>query len=338
MLTETKTIDFEGTRVGTPIPNKFISQWKTDNTGPSSNDQISLPLRSDGTYNFVVEDWGDGSSNAIIAWDQAETTHTYAIAGTYTVTIRGTIKGWEFGGTGDSEKILDVSDWGDLQFLDASAGNAGTFNDCVNLVISATNSPNLSGVTDCENFFEGCSSLTGDFSGWDMSGVTDFTRFFQNCTVFNEDITGWDVSSSITFLQMFRNASAFNQDISSWDVSSCITFNGMFDNSDSFDQNIGSWTTSSAVTFTSMFLGNAGFDQNIGSWDITNVTDAEFMFLNATLSTANYDALLIGWEGQAQQPNVTLGGGNSTYSAGAAATARAALVSDGWTITDGGPA
>jgi hypothetical protein len=61
--------------------------------------------------------------------------------------------------------------------------------------------------------------------------------------------------------------------------------------------------------------------------------------LSVTLSTANYDSLLTGWEAQAVQNNVNFHGGNAKYSAGAPATARAALIADHtWTITDGGPA
>ena len=48
------------------------------------------------------------------------------------------------------------------------------------------------------------------------------------------------------------------------------------------------------------------------------------MFYHVTLSTANYDALLIGWAAQAVEPNVQFSGGNSKYTAGA--TARNTLV------------
>ena len=60
------------------------------------------------------------------------------------------------------------------------------------------------------------------------------------------------------------------------------------------------------------------------------------MFLNVTLSTANYNAILIGWEAQTEQADVEFHGGSSQYSAGDAATARAALVTSGWDIADGG--
>ena len=59
------------------------------------------------------------------------------------------------------------------------------------------------------------------------------------------------------------------------------------------------------------------------------------MFEQVTLSTANYDALLNGWDTQTLQSTVTFSGGNSQYCAGKSATAN--LVSAyGWAITDGG--
>jgi hypothetical protein len=81
-----------------PSANWFYSTWNTSNTstGSSTATQIKLPLVATGTYNFVV-DWGDGTSpETITAWNQAETTHTYATAATYIIRITGTITGGHF--------------------------------------------------------------------------------------------------------------------------------------------------------------------------------------------------------------------------------------------------
>jgi len=87
-----------------------------------------------------------------------------------------------------------------------------------------------------------------------------------------------------------------------------------------------------------MFNEALNFDQNIGLWDVTNLTTASNMFASATLSTANYDALLVGWEAQNVQNNVPFSAGNSNYTLGGAAeAARQRLIADhNWTITDGG--
>ena len=113
----------------------------------------------------------------------------------------------------------------------------------------------------------------------------------------------------------------------------------MFSNASAFDGNIVSWDTGK-VTHMTLMLRGTSFDRNIAAWDVTALTAAGNFLLSVTLSTANYDALLIGWEGQAVNDTVTFHGGSSTYTGGgAAATARAALVSDhSWAITDGGTA
>jgi len=141
-----------------------------------------------------------------------------------------------------------------------------------------------------------------------------------------------------TFISdMFNGATAFNQDIGIWNTANVTTMRLMFYGATMFNQNIGSWNTGNVTNMGYMFKNAIAFDQNLGGWDITSVTAMDQMFNGVTLSTANYDALLIGWEGQAVSNNVTFDGGNSKYSAGAAATARAALIADhSWIITDGG--
>ena len=84
-----------------------------------------------------------------------------------------------------------------------------------------------------------------------------------------------------------------------------------------------------------MFGGARAFNQDIGGWDVTALTNASGMFRNAALSTANYDALLMGWDAQALHSGVQFDGGASAYCDGE--TARSHMIhSDGWMITDGG--
>ena len=78
-------------------------------------------------------------------------------------------------------------------------------------------------------------------------------------------------------------------------------------------------------------------NQDIGGWDVSRANKCHSMFHNAPLSTANYDALLIGWDAQSLHSGVTFDGGNSNYCTGEAARTHM-INSDGWTITDGGKA
>lgn len=284
--------------------SRFIFTCKT--TG--SAETFTLPLVAAGTYDFQV-DWGDNKIDTITAHDDAEVTHTYANAGTYTVKISGTIIGWAFDDLGDKDKIYDIKSWGPLRL-----GNDG-------------------------DYFWGCSNLTVTATDiLDLTGTTTFLRIFRDCasviTIPNLQI--WDVSSVTVFAAAIQDATLFNQDISLWDISSVTAMNYMFMDADAFNQDISGWDTSSVTTMSYMFRNAIAFDQDLSSWDITSVTEMANMFTGVTLSTANYSAILIGWEAQNEQANVTFHGGNSKYSAGAAATARTALVANGWTITDGG--
>ena len=264
----------------------FRLSWKTDNVGTSNDDQITLPLVSSGAIDFIV-DWGDGVSDNITAWDDAAKTHTYVSAGTYNVVITGTLKGWKFNDSGDEEKLLTISEWG---VFDISENNG--FNGCANLVISATDAPTIS-ATDLTSFFRSCTKLTsiGDAAGWDVSSVTTMERMFYN-TKFNQDIGSWDVSSVMDMDYMFSYASTFNQDINLWDVSKVTTMSSMFNNSAAFNKSLADWNLSAITTLANMFANSPG------------------------LTTANYNATLISWEGKAHQSNIVFHGGGSKFTGG----------------------
>ena len=64
--------------------------------------------------------------------------------------------------------------------------------------------------------FAGASNLgtvTGASDTPNLSSVTDMSQMFWNATSFNQDIGGWDVSNVTTMSAMFNSDSAFNQDI-----------------------------------------------------------------------------------------------------------------------------
>ncbi|MHA1111684.1 MAG: Loki-CTERM sorting domain-containing protein, partial [Promethearchaeota archaeon] len=104
----------------------------------------------------------------------------------------------------------------------------------------------------------------------------------------------------------------------------------------SFNQPIGPWDVSNVIYMEFMFYYTTSFDQNIGGWDVSSVTSMDHMFEGVTLSTTNYDALLIGWSQLELQTHVTFHGGYSKYSK-AAESARQSLIEDfTWGIVDGG--
>ena len=319
------------------IPPSFISSWKTDNAGVSSSTQVQLPLESSGTYNFVV-DWGDGSEDTITTWNQAETTHTYSVSGTYVITITGQCYGWRFNNGGDRLKLLDISAWG----IGFRLGNSnGYFNGCTNLLITATDILDLTGTTSMVSAFRDCTSLTTvpSMNEWNMSNITDMATMFFGTTLFNQDIGDWDVTSVTNMSNMF-GLSGFNQDIGAWELVGNVNLSSMFRETTAFNQDLSNWNISDVSNISRMFYFAVAFDQDLGNWNVGSVTTAVQLLELITLSTENYDSLLRRWEAQSPslQNGVLLGGGNSQYSV-AAATARANLIANhSWTISDGGPA
>lgn len=187
-------------------------------------------------------------------------------------------------------------------------------------------------------------------NNWDVSSVYDMNQMFYAATDFNQSIDAWDVSNVNNTNQMFRFASSFNQPLNNWDVSAVTSMYGMFRDTVAFNQPLSNWDVSNVTTMGSMFRKNDAFDQDISSWNIVKVSNAtDFMENCDGFSTANYDALLIGWEATLQSAYSGGSGytltpswhfGNSQYTAGgSAAAARASLISNfNWGITDGGTA
>ncbi|MBN2802929.1 MAG: BspA family leucine-rich repeat surface protein [Deltaproteobacteria bacterium] len=178
----------------------FISVWKTDNPGTSDDNQITLPLASNGNYDFTV-DWGDNTEDLIYVGMDLAKTHIYAKPGTYTVSITGSLSGWSFNNSGDKEKIIEIKNWGPLSFGDTT----GQFFGCANLNITAKDQPDLSKTKSLSNAFKLCNSLVGNssFSSWDTSTITDMSYMFAHDYFFNQDISSWDTSKVTNMRGMF---------------------------------------------------------------------------------------------------------------------------------------
>ncbi len=273
--TDTVTITVRDTDPLNPEPSAskygddFVTTWRV--TGDDLT--ITIPVGgATGTYGI---DWGDSTSSVDVSGDQS---HTYGSEGEYTVRISGDFTRIKLGDDpANAQKLLSIEQWGGMQWSSMESA----FRDAGSMTYNATDSPDLSGVSDMSRMFTAASKFTGDLSGWDVSGVTDMSNMFFGADSFDGDISAWDVSGVTDMSGMFYSAPAFDGDISAWDVSGVTDMSGMFYRASAFDGNISAWDVSDVTDMSSMFEGASSFDGDISAWDTSSVTDMSGMFTMA---------------------------------------------------------
>jgi surface protein len=285
----------------------FEFSVKTDNAGVSTSTQFRMPLTTSTGLNFTVN-WGDGSTETITNHTLA--IHTYSSVGTYTVSVTGSILGWQFANGGDRLKMINVFQWAGLNISVASG-----FQGCTNMTCTAIDAPTITS-TSLQNYFRSCTNFNGAIGSWNVSNILIMQDMFNSAIKFNQNIGAWNTSNLTNISGMFRDATVFNQDIGAWNVSNVTNMSRMFDSATAFNQDIGGWDVSNVTSFTSFMAGKSA----------------------ANYSAANLDSIYNGWSAlPSVKPNISISFGSIKYTA-ASAAGRLILTSapNNWTITDGG--
>lgn len=214
---------------------------------------------------------------------------------------------------GSADKILEIEQWGNISWESMNSA----FSNCRLIQLTATDSPNLSNVTDASFMFHNAHNFLGapSMQNWDTSHIQNFMFMFAHqgdypAAIDNFDtpyISTWNTSSAINFNSMFFNRKNFNQPLNTWNTSnatnmgwmfaSCLKFNQRLDNWDTskvtdmsfmfhfipvFNQPLKSWNTSNVVNFGHMFHGCTSFNYNLDTWDLTKTTSTDTMFSGAS--------------------------------------------------------
>ncbi len=248
--------------------NSFITKWGTI----SDNEKIYFAT-APGTsgYDYTI-DWGDGTIQNNLT-STAE--HTYVTKGSYDITITGDYPKINLKG---QSRLLEVKQWGTNTWISM----ADAFNGSKNFKITASDTPNLSKVTDMSNMFYNATSFEGDLSNWDVSTITNMDYIFSWARSFDSDISNWNVSNVTSMIEMFYNSDAFNQDLNKWDVSKVENMRGMFAFTDVFNGDISNWSTANVIDMGEMFSGTKQFNRSLNLWNVSSVTNFESMFNNAS--------------------------------------------------------
>jgi surface protein len=274
-------------------PAAFTSTWQV-----TAGETITLPYEAAGTYSGTI-DWGDSTTSVN---SYANRTHTYATAGTKTISITGVTTGFRFNNSGSRLNIRTITNWGTLRL----GNNNEYFYGCSNLNLSTVSDVlDLTGTTFFANMFNGCTSLTsinninswssasvigvgGMFFGctnfnqalsFNMSGCTTFTSMFYGCSILNSAIT-FNTNSATQMSYMFYGCTALNSAITFTSTASVNTMASMFQNCTAFNKPI-NFNTGAVTQMNSMFQNCTAFNQPL-SFNTAAVTNMAGMFYNCT--------------------------------------------------------
>ncbi|WP_343624793.1 BspA family leucine-rich repeat surface protein [Flavobacterium lindanitolerans] len=185
----------------------------------------------------------------------------------------------------EPKRLVNISQWGNVAWK--SMENA--FLACTYLRVTATDIPNLTGVSSMKGMFYGCAELqtVPNIESWNTENITDMSALFKQAFVFNGNIGSWNTANVTTMEGLFQDAKAFNQNIGNWDTKKVTNMRAMFYQAETFNQDISRWNTISVKNMDFMFGYTYTFNQNIGNWNTANVTNMGYMFQNAKVFNQN---------------------------------------------------
>lgn len=321
-------------------PETFSIEIQTDKAGVSGDNQFQF-TGAQGQYD--VEAYQEDEIVQSFEGLLGEETITLPSVGVYELRVNPIgetpFNQIKFDNGGDKDKLLEINSWGDIEWQSFERSFFG----CSNLVRSESTNINTSNVTNMSIMFYNCSSLTSlDLSGFDTSNVTNMRRMFQSCSLLTTlDVSGFNTSNVTNMEFMFRDCSSLTSiDVSGFDTSNVTSMQRMFQSCSSLTSlDLSGFNTSNVMSMGIMFYNCSSLtDFNPSGFNIVNVTDLNFFANSTNMSTTNYDNLLVNWEAQLVNNNLSPNFGNAQYTAGSPASdARQRLIdNDGWTITDGG--
>ncbi len=246
----------------------------TTTAGTNVADRYFTFYTQDTSYDI---DWGDDGmfENTGVSGNQP---HTFNTAGEHTIRFRN-LSDVYINDQADTSKYTSIEQWG-TSVWNAEMDNA--FRGATRLTTVATDTPDMSAVTNMAYMFRGASSFNGDIGNWNTASVTNMFAMFAGASSFNGDISGWNVEAVTNMAYMFRGTSSFNGDISGWNVEAVTNMAYMFRGTSSFNGDISGWNTAQVTVMSAMFAGASSFNGDIGNWNTASVTNMFAMFAGAS--------------------------------------------------------
>ena len=259
-----------------------------------------LPLYSvAGAQPNILVDWGDGNTNTITSTTDVNRIHTYSSAGTYTVSITGSLPGFRV--DNDTYRLLysGIIQWGNVGIRSLN------FYGCSNITSIPNGEQGLNRITSWNNGFRrtGITSIPSDLFDY-SSLATEFTDtfsftpitsvpsgLFDNCTSavsFNSTF-----SACLSLVSVPNELFRYNTSVLSF--SSCFRNNRALTNIPTFQYNTQVTVFSNIFNMSSVSNGSSNWGTVETLWSRVPEPLGTNAFNNCTGIT-NYASIPLNWK------------------------------------------
>lgn len=226
-----------------------------------------------------------------------------------------------------------------------------------------------SNVTDMSSMFLNARAFNQSVSNFNTSNVTTMSNMFASAHAFNQNINSFDFSKVTTMLQFISNyphtaaAHAFNNGgvAINWNNAICTNMQTCFYGNyslnvgvtlsttvvttmlyfmyacNTFNQTVTIGSTANATTMQLAFTNCSALNNDFAkNFNVSNVANFTSFMQGVTLSSSNYDNILVAWNSLDLVNNLAVNFGSSKYTTVGQAAKNQIIADDNWTFTDGG--
>ena len=262
------------------MSDHFVSTWKTDNPGISGPTSITIPAYGAG-YQVDWNNDGDFLDTDEAIMHLTPATHDYGTEGTYTVRIKGGLNYLylysNFFIDNDRLKLINLNQWGTISWTNM----ANAFYRAENMIVSATDTPDLSGVSNMSQMFYSATKANPNTTNWVTTAVRYMNGVFWAASSATPDTTNWDTTNVISMKNMFSGAINSNPNTTNWITKNVVSMQQMFSGAINANPNTSNWVTKNVTNMQGLFSGAINANPNTTNWDTSKVIDMSFMFSRA---------------------------------------------------------
>jgi surface protein len=268
-------------QVVTVDPNSlFITRWDLSKTGSGAT-QINFGVETSGTVNYTWQQvGGSGLSGSGTFTGTTATITGLPSGGVIDLNIEPTNfqRIDNFSGT-DKSRLIELKQWGSVAWTSMYFA----FARCDNFTLTATDVPNLTGVTNMSGMFLGCKSFNQALpEGFNTSNVTDMSFMFGDCIIYNKPLPNSFSTANVRLMyQMFMGCKAYNQDLPlSFNTEKVTVMFQMFSDCEAYNKPLpNSFNTSAVTSMGVMFKRCRAYNQILpSSFNTSAVKDMNNMF------------------------------------------------------------